>query len=444
MKFRSAAILLPLIAFVALGTCAYAQVERQIPPPDPIGQGDEYGAKFFDQLRRIFGRFRDSELKRVFDSAGPIQCSELATDKGEWREVAFFNENRKLGDWYRERLEEVKGDLAVYIFKGVCGGSRAALQVTTKFPIEESYNRAVAGKIPFDRIDVNVNAPVSVVFDPRTQAYGFDLPYLYRVRRETGDLVYTLNPRTLDDRYATDVMNHWDCKKVTADDVTYQFLICHSTLVPRDSRARFDDKGSFGSSAYSILSDGKEAASSVHLSFGEVLPETPERPTPEPARRESAREPARANADTGASPAWRPLSAQARLIDASQNRFRLRFKPETWKGKIDKAQLVEDGMVATYSVAPRNKDYCVWRPRAQASAVGQLLEASSADSTIHTLEFRKDAQGVVAVFGLESEAGSSLGLLQCSFSQSQTPADITVARWLSIAGSSISLESPGQ
>src|SRR6516165_6725502 len=122
MKFRPAAILLPFIAFVALGTNIYAQVERQIPPPDPIGEGDEYGAKFFDQLQRIFGRFRDSELKRVFDSAGPIQCSELATDKGEWREVAFFNENRKLGDWYRERLDEVRGDLAVYIFKGACGG----------------------------------------------------------------------------------------------------------------------------------------------------------------------------------------------------------------------------------------------------------------------------------------------------------------------------------
>jgi hypothetical protein len=227
----------------------------------------------------------------------------------------------------------VKGDLAVYTFKGVCGGSRAALQITTKFPVEESYNRALAGKIPFDRIDVNVNAPVSVIFDSGTQAYTFDLPYLYRVRRETGDLVYTLNPRTLDDRYATDVMNHWDCKKVVANDVTYQFLICHNTLSPRDTRARFaeKDKGSFGSSAYSILSDGKEAASTVHLSFGDVLPDTPERRTPEPSRREPAAR-ANANADTAASAAWRPLPAQARLIDASQNRFRVRFKPETWKG----------------------------------------------------------------------------------------------------------------
>ena len=439
MRFRPAAILLPLIGFVVFGLSVYGQRERQIPPPDPASQDSDYSAKFFDQLRRIFGRFRDSELKRVFDSAGPIQCKELVTDKGEWREVAFFNENRKLGDWYRERLEEVKGDLAVYVFKGACGGPRAALQVTTKFPVEESYNRAAAGRIPFDQVDVNVNAPVSVVFDPRTQAYGFDLPYLYKVRRETGDMVYTLNPRTLDDKYATEFMNHWDCKKVVADDVTYQFLICHSTLIPRDSRLRYDDKGSFGSSAYSILSDGKEALTSVHLSFGEAEPDKPATSSRQPVRDEA---PPR-DAVPVSSGTWRPVSAQTRLIDAGLNRFILRFKPETWKGKIDKAQLVQDGMLASLTVVPRNKDYCAWRPRAQ-GAVGQLLEPSSAESTIHTLEFRKDAQSVVAVFGLESDSGAALGSLQCSFSQSQTPADVTVARWLSIVGSSIALESSGQ
>jgi hypothetical protein len=439
MRSRRVAILLPLISVLVLAASTYAQRERQIPPPDSTSQDSDYSAKFFDQLRRIFGRFRDAELKRVFDSARPVQCSELVTDKGEWREVAFFNEDRKLGDWYRERLEEVKGDLAVYIFKGACGGPRAALQITTKFPVEESYRRAAAGRIPFDQIDVNVNAPVSVVFDARTQAYTFDLPFLYHIRRETGDFVYTLNPRTLDDKYATDVMNHWDCKAVAADDVTYQFLICHNSLVPRGSHVRYDDKGSFGSSAYSILSDGKEALTSVHLSFGEAEPDKARMPSTQPSRTEATRP----DATPVLSGTWRPVSAQTRLIDAGLNRFRLQFKPEMWKGKIDKAQLIQDGMLANFTVAPRNKDYCAWRPRAQA-AVGQLLEASSAESTIHTLEFRKDPQSVVAVFGLEGDSGSALGSLQCFFSQSQTPADVTVARWLSIVGSSIALESPAQ
>lgn len=446
MKSRPAAF---AVLTLTLAFSAYAQRERQIPPPDePSTAQSDYGAKFFEELQRIFGRFRDSDLKRVFDSARAVQCSELVTDKGEWREVAFFNENRKLGDWYRQSLDEVKGDLAVYIFKGGCGGPRAPVQVTTKFPVEESYRRAADGKIPYDRIDVNVNAPVSGIYDPKTQAYTFDLPYLYHVRSETGEMVYSLNPRTLDDRYDPTVTNHWDCKAVTADDVTYQFLICHNQLQPREARAsRYTDQGGFGSAAYSILSDGKEALSTVHLSFGDAEPAkepAPAASAPRSADR-SRNEPARGFPPESATPSrtWRPVSSQARLNDAGQSEFRLRFKPEIWRGKIDKPELVQDGMLAPFTVAPRNKDYCIWRPRVPAQA-GQLLEPSTADSTIPTLEFRKDAQGVFAVFDLESDSGSNLGSLQCSFAQSQSPSDVTVARWMSIVGSAIGLESPGR
>src|SRR4026209_470684 len=112
-----------------LSANAYAQRETELPP----AQEAEYGSRFLDQLQKIFGRFRDTDLKRVFQSAQPILCSELVTDKGEWREVAFFNENRKLGDWYRTTLDEIRNDLAVYVFKGACGGRRAAAQLTTKF-----------------------------------------------------------------------------------------------------------------------------------------------------------------------------------------------------------------------------------------------------------------------------------------------------------------------
>src|SRR5580658_2598459 len=105
-----------LIAALFASIRVYGQTERQIPPPSAPssntpndrpassanGQtsGGEYGTKFFDQLRNIFGRFRDADLQRVFQAAGPIPCSQLVDDKGEWRAVAFFNDNRKLGDWY--------------------------------------------------------------------------------------------------------------------------------------------------------------------------------------------------------------------------------------------------------------------------------------------------------------------------------------------------------
>src|SRR5215471_10354224 len=110
----------------------------------PSAQIERYDRKFFIQLRSVFGRFRDSDLQRVFDNAQPIQCSELINDEGEWRTVAFFNEKRELGDWYRRNFDEVKKDLAVYVFKGVCRGEHGPVQLTTKFPVTESieaYNQ---------------------------------------------------------------------------------------------------------------------------------------------------------------------------------------------------------------------------------------------------------------------------------------------------------------
>src|SRR5262249_39828858 len=106
------------ILCLSFASAVYAQREREIQPPDE----SQYGRRFFVQLRTVFGRFRDADLQRVFDRAEPIQCSELINEKGEWRTVAFFNEKRELGDWYRASFEEVKSDLAVFIFKGVCRG----------------------------------------------------------------------------------------------------------------------------------------------------------------------------------------------------------------------------------------------------------------------------------------------------------------------------------
>src|SRR5262245_57517307 len=52
-----------------------------------IPQTEKYDRKFFVQLRGVFGRFRDSDLQRVFETARPIQCSELVSGDGEWRTV---------------------------------------------------------------------------------------------------------------------------------------------------------------------------------------------------------------------------------------------------------------------------------------------------------------------------------------------------------------------
>jgi hypothetical protein len=252
-----------LIVCIFLITLAPQHLSGQQP------ESTQYGDRFFEQLGSIFGRFRDSDLQHVFQSARPIRCSDLIMEKGEWRAVGFFNENRELGDWYRKSLDAVKRDLAVYVFKGSCEGARERLEVTTKFPVHESIDAYEARKIAFDEIDVNVNAPVKVSYEPRTRAYTFDLPYLFRVANPEGNVMYSLNPRHLSDRYATDVVNQWECKAVNADDVTYQFLICRNAVISVEAAGNRQEKNRpFGALGYTILSDGKEASSTVKLTFG--------------------------------------------------------------------------------------------------------------------------------------------------------------------------------
>jgi hypothetical protein len=189
----------------------------------PAAETERYDRRFFVQLRTVFGRFRNTDLDRAFEKAQPIQCSELVNEEAEWRTVAFFNEKRELGDWYRKSLEEVKNDPSVFVFKGVCRGEHGPVQLTTKFPVTETVEAYSQRRIGFDEIAVNTNAPVRAVFDSETQAYRFDLPYLFLVSRQDDQSIYSLNPPELAERYryATDVINHWDCKSVTAENVTY-------------------------------------------------------------------------------------------------------------------------------------------------------------------------------------------------------------------------------
>jgi hypothetical protein len=247
----------------------------------PEGEG-AYDSKFFDQLRNIFGRFRDSDLQRVFQDAQPIQCSELVGRKGEWRQVAFFNEDRSLGDWCRDSLEEVKADLAVYTFKGVCSGDQGKIQVATEFPTAASLEDYNHQSIELDQIDVTVNDPVTATLNPRTMAYTFDLPYLF-LRDRGSRKIYSFIAPDRDAVYATDVTSRWECKAVSSKDVTYRFLICRVNTIPQHVARNQRWEPSFGSSAFFILSDGTEAQTSVHLTFGDGTPneEKPADTTPD-------------------------------------------------------------------------------------------------------------------------------------------------------------------
>jgi len=434
-KYSATAVRL-LLLFVVISTLL-AQRERQVPRPDPGEQ------KFFEQLRSLFGRFRDGDLQRAFDTAGPIRCSDLVSDDGEWRPVAFFNEDRKLGAWYHSSLEEVKGDLSAYIFKGTCTTEQSSVQLVTKFPVKDSLDRYADGRIHFNEIKINVNGAVRASFDSRSEAYRFDLPYLYSVtQRNSREVVYSLVADRSTDHYVTNVTNQWDCKSVHANDLTFQFLICDTQTVPLNEEPRGRGTRSFGAAAYFILSDGKEASTSMKLSFGdgsgsnaEKPPETPDR-TAEPDR--SAEPPARAvTANAGPLATWQIPGSASKLSEVDTGEFRIRFSPQTWTNKIGSAQVLSDQKMSSFDAAkpPTGVDYCVWRP-ASATLATRVLGNEPDTDVAYTLTTTDTSIN----FDMKTHNGSRIGALQCFFPGREDAATVSVDRWVAVVGGHLTIE----
>ncbi len=437
VQFLRVVLLTSVTLVPALGN---AQSDRQIQPLDESA----YGSKFFDQLRSIFGVFRNSDLQRAFQAAQPIQCSELVVGKGQWRTVAFFNEDRSLGEWCRNNIEEVKTDLSVYTFKGSCSGDQGAIQVTTEFPVGASIDAYNAGKIPLDQVDVTVNQPVSAIFDPRTQAYTFDLPYLFLINRRTNGNVYSLIAPHQEDSYARDVASRWECKVVRSNDVTYRFLICRTATVPRDPAMRNKNRDpSFGSTAYFILSDGMEAQTSVNVSFGDgsraadnTKAATP--PVASPKRpylsRENTIKPVRS---------WQLPDVRSKIAELGKSELRLRFNSQTWAGKIASTEFLSDQKMSSSLPAKlqESADYCTWHPVAT-DLVGRLLSNDpDADISYSVETFDKNSLAAASiVFYMKTRAGNRLGTLQCFFPRAESSASIDIDRWISVVGGHVTLE----
>jgi hypothetical protein len=437
--FQPVRVLL-LICVVVVPVIVHAQRERQIQPPEESA----YGSKFFDQLHSIFGIFRDADLQRAFQMAQPIQCSELVVSKGEWRTVAFYNEDRSLGEWCRNSLEEVKADLAVYIFKGSCSGDQGAIQMTTEFPVGASIDAYNEGKIGLDQVDINVNAPVSAVFDPRTQGYSFELPYLFLVGRRSSGNVYSLQAPHLEDSYATDVTSRWECKAVKSNDVTYRFLICRTATVARNIAMRNQNRDlSFGASAYFILSDGMEAQTSVNLTFGNAgrpvdNSSATASPVPSPTRPYLTRE--KTVKPVGG---WQMPDVRSKVVDVGKNEFRLRFSSQTWTGKISSPEVLSDQKLSSPLSAKLQEgaDYCAWRPGA-ANLVDRFLANEPDAGVSYSVEaFDKNSQSAASiVFDMKTHAGIRLGTLQCFFPHAESVANIDFDRWVSVVGGHLTLE----
>ena len=437
-----------LILLLLFPLTIYAQVRRQVPAPSQQQSGGDFGSRFFDDLRSLFGRLQRSELDRAFQGAKPIRCSDLAGQAGEWKEVAFLNDDRKLGDWHYDKLEDVKKDLVTYVFSGDCRSEEGALRVATSYPVTESLEEFRQGKIPFSKVVINDNDAVSVTFDRTTGAYTFRLPYVYSERQNGTDSVYTLTPPRKTSNPEPGVAIEFRCKALSDADLTYRFLLCRSRVVNQDNRYQEQTaRSSLGSSAYYILSDGKEASSTVQLDFGDNRDSTASdagsgsnsKPYSDKGEDQQRVPPVAKPPEN----AWQPAPADARLTTIADDEFRVRFNPQTWAGRIDKPQMVAGGslsaLVAT-SLPARNKEYCLWRPGLPAQA-NQLLGAAASEAFSYSLGFRKDLQSAMSsIFEIQADIGVVAGTLQCFFPQSQTPADLTIGRWISIVGKQIELD----
>jgi hypothetical protein len=432
--------LLCLICPLLLPAGLFAQPQRQLPPPDESA----YSSKFFEQLHKIFGIFREEDLRRVFQMAKPIRCPDLVASTGQWRTVAFFNEDRTLGEWCRNSIEETKTDLSVYIFNGSCKGDRGSIKVTTQFPVESSMDAYHDGLIPLSQVDVNINAPVSVVFDSRNQTYDFELPYLYLTGRRNSGSIYSLMAPTREDRYAREVANRWECKSVRSNDVTYEFLICRTAIVDRRAVLRDQELG-FGASAYFILSDGMEAKTSVSMSFGDAgPPPTDNTPGTAPSITAPVRSPSADGETEKPAGGWLIPDAQSRIVDVRKNEFRIRFNPQTWMGKIGAPQILSDQkMSGTRSVRLREgADYCSWRPGHADLAERLLVSKDDADVLYYLDAVDKTVEYPAAsiVFDMKDHSGTELGTLKCNFRHTRSASKIVFADWISVVGNNLTIE----
>src|SRR5215475_4875086 len=225
-------------------------------------QNGDFASRFFGDLGRLFGRLQQSELARAFEQAKPIQCSDLVQHGGQWKQVAFLNDNRKIADWHYDNIDAVKRDPVTFIFAGGCRSDIDPVSVATSYPVQESVEQFQSGRIAFSEIVMRHNDPVNASLDITTNAYSFLLPYLY-VERKTGfSISYTLTPPLATSKPEENVAEDFHCKALSDTKLTYRFLLCRTQLVARTSSIR-----DLGNSGYYILSDGKEASSSVNLQF---------------------------------------------------------------------------------------------------------------------------------------------------------------------------------
>jgi hypothetical protein len=371
-------------------------------------QPGEYGSRFFQALKSLFDDFSSSDLQRTFQSAPLIKCSELI---GEWRPAAFFNDDRNLERWFHKTFEDVQAELARYRFQSRCETESANVDVTTRFPVRESVDAYNSRKTEFAKILYKSNASVPATFDSRARTYSFDLPYLYLLGRKNGTNQYSLVPPDGSAKPAPEVINQWNCKAVKPPSVTYRFLLCRTAITPRNASVRSQVEAVAGTSAYVILSDGKEAVSTFSIS-------APDSPAP-----------------AG------PGKTFSKLVELGVRKFRLQFARRSWEDKIDSVITLAGGRLEFPEVAKTsNVDYCEWIPQSPATA----NIVNDTDKSLEYLMAIKDRDGASPTtisFEARTPANVRLGTLRCFFPKAETAVAVDMAQFTAVAGDHISVES---
>jgi hypothetical protein len=251
---------------------------------------------------------------------------------------------------------------------------------------------------------------------------------------DSGADLYSLDPPSLADRqrYATDVIDHWDCKSVTAGGVTYQFLICKTTTLPRIRSLRGrPPEATFGASAYFILSDGEEASSNVKLTFSDTND------------REHEVEDASVANSPNAEPStsWEAPDSDEKILDVLRDEFRIRFA-QNWASRIASAQVLYGHQISSLDSAKpvEGADYCVWLAAAANSTTGLVGNADNPTQYSITVHDRDNQSSTSIAFDLKTPAGMHIGTLQCYFPRATSATSIDFARWKSIVGDNLLLE----
>jgi hypothetical protein len=112
-------------------------------------QNADVASRFSEDLRNVFGALRQTALAQSFQQARKIQCSELVDAGGEWKQVAFLNDDPKIANWHFDSFDMVKSDPVTFIFSGGCASERSPVAVATSFPVEESVELFQQGRVAF-------------------------------------------------------------------------------------------------------------------------------------------------------------------------------------------------------------------------------------------------------------------------------------------------------